>query len=406
MPGRVPRSPDTARSRRATSARARCRRRAPPRAACSCAHSSRENARTRASSASSFARRTRVVAHRRTTRARRRACARASVDERVDAAGAREVLHAVERDVDRIDRHRRRRRVRRRLARGTVPIGSSISAVEARRAPASAPAARGPAARRCPSSWSTAAENSGTITPACRARHATSLRHCGAARDGRRRRTPPARAAGSRRGRPRRRNRRSSRDARARGRRRAARSTSASSDSVAGTRKHGRPAAFGLEQRHRRTRGHGAASAARLRAMRAAIAARIARPARSAPARRPARASTPTGTCRRSPRAARAPRLARVAGPLTTIQPSFSCGRPADFDRPPSTNVSARVSPASDAASRAAPERIVGEDLVGHRARRLALAQSATSQSRSAARSIEPVGLLGLTTSTARVRRR
>ena len=50
---------------------------------------------------------------------------------------------------------------------------------------------------------------------------------------------------------------------------------------------------------------------------------------------RPAPAWRPTGRCRRSTRAGRAPQPTRSSGPSTRIHPSFTCGRPADFDSPP-----------------------------------------------------------------------
>ena len=64
---------------------------------------------------------------------------------------------------------------------------------------------------------------------------------------------------------------------------------------------------------------------------------RRARTARAAPA---ARARRPTGRCRRPAPARRASRPRR--GPPTTIQPSFRCGRPHDFDRPPRLKTRAR----------------------------------------------------------------
>ena len=56
--------------------------------------------------------------------------------------------------------------------------------------------------------------------------------------------------------------------------------------------------------------------------------------------RPPAPACPPTETCRRSAPGPRVPRARSSAGPPTTVHPSFTCGRPIDFDAPPRENVS------------------------------------------------------------------
>ena len=82
-------------------------------------------------------------------------------------------------------------------------------------------------------------------------------------------------------------------------------------------------------------------SDSRLRRTRARICARIAgAAARSAPPPRPAPASTPTDRCRRSFRRRPALRRPSPTGRRIQSSPSFSCGRPADFDSPPRLKVS------------------------------------------------------------------
>ena len=48
-------------------------------------------------------------------------------------------------------------------------------------------------------------------------------------------------------------------------------------------------------------------------------------------------------------------RDATASGPPTAIHPSFTCGSPTDFDRPPSANVSASRRAAARPARAAAP---------------------------------------------------
>ena len=69
-------------------------------------------------------------------------------------------------------------------------------------------------------------------------------------------------------------------------------------------------------------------------------------------------ASTPQGRCRRPTPAARARRRPARSGPPTAIHPSFTCGSPTDFDKPPSANdsTSSRVADAAGA-RRARPAR-------------------------------------------------
>ena len=176
-----------------------------------------------------------------------------------------------------------------------------------------------------------------------------------------------AAAAGSPRGTPLAGSRRSSRGGRGRSWSRSRRSTCSSSGSVAGTSQHRIPAAFAVAARDVAAPAR-RASAARQRSRRPAhvSAPAAAAPARAGCARRAGPACPPRGTCRQRVPAAPAPRRAARAGRTTAIQPSFSCGRPQDFDRPPSENVSARCRrrPGSPARGIGAP-REVGEHLVG-----------------------------------------
>ena len=97
----------------------------------------------------------------------------------------------------------------------------------------------------------------------------------------------------------------------------------------------------------------------------------------------------------------------RSSGPLIAIHASLACGRPIDFDRPPSVKPE-HVGPAGQtpaAASRAGVELVVGEHLVGDDARRRATGRARRSRRARPVETKLPVGLLGLTTSTARVLR-
>ena len=140
------------------------------------------------------------------------------------------------------------------------------------------------------------------------------------------------------------------RDARARAPRRAGAGPATLPTRRGRHREHRRPSALGLEQRHRRMRRPRAARSTSqvLRARGPRSRARIARPASIEPRRREL-----DGRRDRQVRVAdELEPLERVgarapAGRSTRIQPSLTCGRPADFDRPPSENVSARDSPAA-----------------------------------------------------------
>ena len=91
-------------------------------------------------------------------------------------------------------------------------------------------------------------------------------------------------------------------------------------------------------------------------------------------------------------------------GPPAAIQPSFICGRPADLDSPPRLNVSASVLVEHARDVRARVDRVVAEHLVADE-REAARGAERGERRRGRARvSIEPVGLFGLTTRTARVR--
>ncbi len=82
----------------------------------------------------------------------------------------------------------------------------------------------------------------------------------------------------------------------------------------------------------------------------------------------PAPASTPTGRCRTRARAARARAATSRRDPRRAIHPSFTCGSPTDFDRPPSAKAQRRIGPRQHAARLAAApgfELVVGEHFVG-----------------------------------------
>ena len=88
------------------------------------------------------------------------------------------------------------------------------------------------------------------------------------------------------------------------------------------------------------------------------------RPARSGRPPPPAPASTPRDRCRRRFRTPPAPHRPSTTGPPKPIHPSFSCGSPADFDRPPRLNVSTSAPASTLRRRRRRIERIVGEHLV------------------------------------------
>ena len=56
------------------------------------------------------------------------------------------------------------------------------------------------------------------------------------------------------------------------------------------------------------------------------------------------------------------------SGPAAAIHASFTCGRPTDFDRPPSENASTSLRSSTRPAARRAPRRqlVVGKDLIRH----------------------------------------
>ena len=92
-----------------------------------------------------------------------------------------------------------------------------------------------------------------------------------------------------------------------------------------------------------------------------------------------------------------------ASGPSTAIHPSFTCGRPDGLRQPAEAERQRDVRGMQAAAPRRGAERIVGEHFVDDQrrvARRAALDRPASS----AAVSIDPVGLFGLTASTARTR--
>ena len=175
---------------------------------------------------------------------------------------------------------------------------------------------------------------------------------------------------------------------------------------VAGTCSTARPAARRLVQRHRRRR--------RARPRRSASRFR-ADPRRDLRAHRRADAQQLGERQLRRRRhrqervgddleAVAAPRPPRRPGPTTPIHATFTCGSPTDFDRPPSPKASARDCCSTETPAAAARERIVGEHLVAderHAARGGKRGQRLELRRRS---SVEPVGLLGETTSTALVR--
>ena len=320
-------------------------------------HSSRANRCERQVERLGLRRAGRARSRRGRSRGPRQQIARARADERRDAAGQREVSStSIEPMIDRIDRHRRPRRVRRRLARRPSCRSAAASADRSRPPPASATAAAGPAARRCPSSTSGPAENSGSSRPACRVTNAHACRRrsaaCGAI------------AVGEHRG-----LRQQAHDEKGLVREveedtRDARATCASFEPVAAraplpTASPARearptirlPAASSVTDGSRRELTRRGSSRfvveSPLRS-----SARIARPASMS-----AGAATCTGvdTDRyvspiTSSRSSASPSRARRDRPRA-IQPSLTCGRPADFDSPPSANVSARASPTHDTAS-------------------------------------------------------
>ena len=99
---------------------------------------------------------------------------------------------------------------------------------------------------------------------------------------------------------------------------------------------------------------------------------------------------------------ARAPRRRARPGPSTAIHPSLTCGSPADFDSPPRRNCRHPAIRRLDCVAhrRRDSRRTPRRRSAPRRARR-----SAASAPRAQRRdSTEPVGLFGLTASTARVR--
>ena len=115
----------------------------------------------------------------------------------------------------------------------------------------------------------------------------------------------------------------------------------------------------------------------------------------------PAPASLLTGNCPRSIQARASAASRSSGGPPAMHQPSFNCGSPTVFDKPPSVNDST-VAPRRDIRHRADRlERIVGKHLVRDQ-RPAARATNDRHFSSSSARTNEPVGLLGETTSSAR----